>query len=93
MFVCHRCDNPPCCNPRHLFLGTPADNCLDRDRKQRQARGGKIGWGRLTEEDVIAIRSKATGQRGELSALGREYGVSHTMIRFVLLRKNWKHIG
>lgn len=35
MFACHRCDNPPCCNPLHLFAGTPKDNTDDKDRKQR----------------------------------------------------------
>lgn len=41
MVVCHHCDNPPCCNPKHLFVGTQADNVHDRDRKGRGI-GGRI---------------------------------------------------
>ncbi len=43
LLVCHRCDNPPCCNPSHLFLGTTQENTADRDAKGRTARGPEQG--------------------------------------------------
>ena len=61
--VCHRCDNPPCCNPDHLFLGTRRDNNADKVAKGRQSfgerhshRGSAHGQAKITEQDVVAIR-------------------------------------
>ena len=55
MFVCHSCDNPPCCNPADLFLGTPADNVADMLRKGREARGIALPQARLTDAQVEEI--------------------------------------
>src|SRR5262245_27287402 len=52
MFVCHRCDNPSCCNPTHLFLGTNQDNVTDMVRKGRNDRGASRYNAKLTDNDV-----------------------------------------
>ncbi len=56
LFVCHRCDNPCCVNPAHLFLGTNADNVADMIAKGRQAKGERSGHARLSTTDVREIR-------------------------------------
>lgn len=55
MFVCHRCDNPSCVNPKHLFLGSPMENVMDMLSKGRQTRRGVKGWS-INELQVRSIR-------------------------------------
>lgn len=102
MHVCHRCDNPPCVNPEHLFLGTPADNIRDMVSKGRQARGaafaGRIAPSgeqhhnaRLREADVAEIRRlAAAGWRQKDIASG--LGFSTKVVNDVVLRKSWRHV-
>lgn len=87
MILCHRCDNPPCINPEHLFLGTDADNCADRSQKNRTARGSKI-WGKLTEESVRAIRADTRTIR----LIARQYHVHHSTVSGIRRRALWKHV-
>lgn len=94
--VCHHCDNPICVNPEHLFLGTNADNALDRDLKGRQVirRGEEFTHSKLTDDAVQEIRKRyipfhpVHGVR----PMSREFGVSHTVIKWVIRRKIWKHV-
>lgn len=86
--VLHRCDNPPCCNPKHLFLGTNTDNIDDMMRKNRQNKGENSGRAKLTDENVLAIRA-ATKDIGKLHTV---YGVSPGTIMMVRSGNSWKHL-
>ena len=88
--VCHRCDNRACCNPAHLFLGTQADNCADRDAKGRHrcGRGERHGMAKLTWLEVQEIRYlSAQGVSGKI--LANRYGVSAATVSEIINRKIW----
>jgi len=94
MCVCHRCDNPACCNPVHLFLGTILDNNHDRDEKGRQviSKGEKHGMVKLTKEQVKEIRAiYAAGGISQLN-LGKTFGVSERQIGRIVHKEGWKHV-
>jgi hypothetical protein len=89
MVVCHHCDNPSCVNPRHLFLGTRADNNADRNAKDRQAKGERNGPAKLTEAQVVEIRADPRTHR----EVALQYGVKETAIGSIRLRKTWSHVA
>jgi hypothetical protein len=76
MYVCHRCDNPPCCNPAHLFLGTPADNVADMLSKGRGAKGAMLPHTKLSDEQVRDIRAAWDARTASQQQLARAYGIS-----------------
>jgi len=87
--VLHSCDNPACCNPAHLRLGTHADNMRDRNSRARQARGTSLPQAKLTEDQVLEIRAiRGMSQR----AIAERYGVNHRSINHIINRKRWTHI-
>ena len=89
--IMHSCDNPICCNPAHLSVGTHAENSNDKVSKNRQARGETNGTSTLTEQDVLEIRRLyALGQKQIDLAL--DFNTDQTNISLIVLRKSWKHI-
>lgn len=84
MQVNHRCDNPGCVNPDHLYLGTQADNIMDKTIRERHSK--------LTGEQVVEIRFKYSTGSTSWRILAKEYGVTKTQIGAIIKRKCWKHI-
>lgn len=89
--VLHRCDNPPCVNPRHLFLGTQVDNNLDRHLKGRTACGENAPRARLSAEDVREIRRRCSAGESR-QAVGKEFGICHRHVGSIVRRELWRSV-
>jgi predicted XRE-type DNA-binding protein len=92
MCVLHRCDNPPCCEPTHLFLGTRADNAADAMTKGRHTRGEMVGTAKLTTAKVFAVRSfvRAGYPQMEVANL---FGCNTSTISRIARQESWKHVA
>ncbi len=89
--VLHRCDNPACVRPEHLFLGTRTDNMADKVAKGRQHRGTSHPKAILNENIVREIRSRRAGGARAID-ISRELGVSYALVRNVANGYLWKHV-
>lgn len=91
--VLHRCDNPRCVNPAHLFLGDNADNLSDKIAKGRQSRlkGCENGRAKLSEDDVRTIRRLYPDK--SQSEIARQFGVNQTLISAIVRRIRWAHVA
>lgn len=103
--VLHRCDNPRCVRPEHLFLGTRTDNARDRESKRRSLVGEALPHAKLTPEIVRAMRaryvktlsgfgygSKGAVQPDGLSAIAAAFGVSRATVHLAVTRRTWRHV-
>jgi hypothetical protein len=108
LFVMHTCDNPPCCNPNHLEVGTHAQNMAHMREAGRSSigerhymvqhpewirRGVEQSSTKLTEDDVRRIRAKYAAKEATQTTLAAEFGVGSSTISLIVNRKRWSHIS
>lgn len=86
--VMHKCDNPGCANPKHLFVGTDQDNMTDKVKKGRQLHGEKVNDHILTEAQVLEIFNSKETQ----IVLSRIYGVCQSHISNIKNGRNWNRL-
>jgi len=96
LLVCHHCDNPPCINPDHLFLGTAKDNAQDCKNKGRHnpVRGEDRPQSKLTEKQVLEIRNITSKFPKPMTdeEIGEKYNIHPGYVSLINTRKRWKHI-
>lgn len=99
--VCHDCDNPPCVNPSHLWLGTQKENIEDRDSKGRgitkkwleaRAKGDKHWRSKVTNGEVIEARRLYDTHQLTVIELSRKYDMSASNMQKIVKRTIWRHI-
>jgi hypothetical protein len=100
-YVCHRCDNPPCVNPAHLFAGTPRDNTQDAIAKGRMLatkpwlvrHGEAHGQARLTAEQVRQIRALHETHPNRQGWIAEQFGVHRTTVNLIVTGKTWRAVA
>lgn len=91
LVVCHKCDNPRCCNPDHLFVGTFLDNTIDHLLKGRKPVGAKTGRAILSEGDALKIIELfATGMT--IKQVAEVTGFNYSTVQHVRNGDTWSHI-
>lgn len=86
--VLHQCDNPKCVNPSHLSAGSRTDNARERTERGRTLCGSNVTISKLTEQQILEIRSSKQSVK-QLSSI---YGVSLSTIYNIINGTSWKHI-
>lgn len=86
-WVLHRCDNPPCCRPDHLFLGTAVENAADMNAKGRHPEAGKLNSNKVRE--ILRLRSEEGLYQRQIA---KRFGVSQVMVCKILNGQAWVHV-
>lgn len=92
MHVCHSCDNPRCCNPSHLSIGTEADNQREKIEKKRHSFGTNHGMSKLNDTAVRYIR-RLRKEGESINSLAKGFRIERTTIYQIILGKTWRHVS
>ena len=92
LWVLHSCDNRRCTNPDHLFLGTPKDNAVDRQQKNRGQKGITHHKCKLSEKDVLEIKNLLSSGLS-CEKISKKFSVTNGTIWFIKHGITWKHLG
>lgn len=90
--ACHHCDNPPCCNPAHIWPDTHQANMDDMHEKGRHPHGVTHGGAKITEQDVRDIRAACAAGIQTQEEIGAPYGLSKWQISNIARRLQWGHV-
>lgn len=91
MSVLHRCDNPGCVNPAHLFIGSSADNAQDMAAKDRHLKGERNTQSKLTEQDILKIYQLSDGGMVQ-HRIAKLVGVGQMTVCRILRGERWRHV-
>ena len=96
--VCHRCDNPPCVRPDHLWLGSRAENLADMTAKGRRRhfmgrpQAGSLNHNaKLTEDDIRVMRLMASQYTQR--AIAERFGIGRANVSLIIRGKTWRHVA
>lgn len=93
VLILHKCNNPSCVNPKHLYEGTHKDNSRDKELTENHNRGSNNPGSKLTEKDVIEIKRLIQVEFWRTRKdIGEQFGVSGPAIGLIAMGKRWGHL-
>lgn len=93
LLVLHKCDNPSCVNPEHLFLGTQKDNMSDMSNKKRHLFGEKNKKAKLTDTLVLNLIDKYNTKKFSQQELAKIFNITQANVSSIVLGKTWTHLN